>query len=653
MTKKTILAARASFATAFALFAAGCEPTDPQAAAAGWTPPEAWRFPLVAGSEFVPYASGFNEPCFAPKAWPESFLAMATETRMSPKKVGPGRWRWELEKFSPVKDAEGRNRPFVLNYYPRANVRGRVFLTDKVEVDAAAYAKWRAEHPEFIGFQLTEWLNDANWVTWDTTMKSLTTGMRRPELRMTTNEVEAVLASPRYTAKREASKTGDRRRYVNEYLKGEFDRAVEIYYGDVEKLVALEGLACCDHLVADWGAGTLAIETSRNHNFWQIQMMFCRGAARQFRRPWMWYIASFFSGYDSNGKRMNQGNLSAKTPDKGISMSAVKRATYLTYLAGASGYRREGGIESVYFLDGEGGRRLSPEGELYDEFWKYTRRNPRGIPYQPVAILSSVYRGYFRSGGAAWWDFPKTPADEELDTVMDVVLERKRNIDEPKKRRGVERVMANSKYGDVFDVLAPDCSRTEFFRGAIGNYAWAVLTGDYERSEEMERTLAEYVRGGGRLVLNTTHLTDGLSWARGGEAVRRDASGAAVCTRKPVGKGEVFLFDGHYTAEGLSWLMDGVVASSLPARVSGDVQYGFSRLPGGWQLYLVNNGGVTKFADKAAVYDPKGVEVEVSLGGLPRGSVRELVAGRPFAVDGDRLRMEVPSGEVAVLEFKE
>ncbi len=62
---------------------------------------------------------------------------------------------------------------------------------------------------------------------------------------------------------------------------------------------------------------------------------------------------------------------------------------------------------------------------------------------------------------------------------------------------------------------------------------------------------------------------------------------------------------------------------------------------------------MTKFADKAAVYDPKGVEVEVSLGGLPQGHVRELVADRPFTVEDGRLRIEVPSGDLAVLEFKE
>ena len=131
------------------------------------------------------------------------------------------------------------------------------------------------------------------------------------------------------------------------------------------------------------------------------------------------------------------------------------------------------------------------------------------------------------------------------------------------------------KYGDVFDVLAPDCRRTEFFRRAIGDYAWAVVTGDYERSEEMEQALADYVANGGRLVLNTTHLTDGLAWARGGEAVRRGASGAAVCTRKSVGRGEVFLFEGHYTAEDLVWLMDGVVASSL-LRNMGNNEYKLS-----------------------------------------------------------------------------
>ena len=77
------------------------------------------------------------------------------------------------------------------------------------------------------------------------------------------------------------------------------------------------------------------------------------------------------------------------------------------------------------------------------------------------------------------------------------------------------------------------------------------------------------------------------------------------------------------------------------------------RLPDGWQVYLVNNGGVTKFGDRAEAFDPKGAEVELDLASLGGAvTAAELFSGERLQVRDGKVRLLVPSGDLRIVDVK-
>ena len=604
----------------------------------------------VAGRTFHCFGTSLSPDGKYPPPVTNSFNGMSVEYRIYPARNAKGNWVHDFPSLKEVPAADGTVRPFTLNYYPRIPCRPNVFLTGTLEPMEDAYAAFLASHSNFVGFVTLEWVNDA--------LNPLGGGQnlvknRRKQYRITEEELKSVRARDEYVHCYD-----DRDQFTTNLLKKTFNRIVEVCQGDPKKLWIGEGSFCADHLCADWGAGGIAFETSRNYCFWQIQMMFARGAARQYGLPWYWYVASFFLGYNSDGKWSGQGNQCADTPDRGISRSAVRRVSYLSWLAGASCYQREG-MEHAFYKPGT--HELSEEGEIYDAFWNFTQTHRRGVPYQPVALLVPFNRGYTRAGGLAYKKFAYTHADKMLDAVMSTILEWPKNGDRAAARKGAERVLANSKYGDMFDVLVPNASRRSFFRVAVRNYPVAVLIGDYGDDAEMSDALREYVSGGGTLVLNSAQMTPSLSWARGGTPVRRVGKGTVILTEEPYWcpwtDGErpetgVNIMGVRKSYPEVARTFDDLLARLYPVRVTGEVQYGLNRLPDGWQVYLINNGGVTKFGDKAETFDPKGAEVELDLASLGGAvTATELFSGERLKVRGGKARLVVPSGDLRIVDI--
>ena len=625
-----------------------------------WAPPTEWAPRTIAGRDFHMFGRSLGPGRWEPPAT-NSLLDMSCEYRILPGRAKDGRWSYSVDGLSLLRRQDGAVRPFTLNLFPRIPCRPNVFLVGEMANDEAAYRAFKAAHPEFVGFVDLEWVNDA--------LQPLFGGgnlvnNRVPKYRITQAELAEVLARDDYVHAYD-----DRAQFTTNLLKKSFGRICELCFNDPSKLWIGEGSFCADHLCADWGAGGLAIETTRNYCFWQIQMSFCRGAARQYDLPWYWYVASFFLGYGSDGKWSSKGNQNAWTPEQGISRSAVRRASYMTWLSGATCYQREGMEHAFYRPDTH---ELAEEGAIYDEFWRFAHGRPRGVPYQPVALVVPFMRGYTRQGGLAYKRFAYTHADHMLDVVMSALLDYPRNNRRDAARRGVERVMANSRHGDVFDVLVPDAGRRGFFRTAVMRYPCAVLVGEYGDDAEMEGALKEYVEAGGTLVLNAAQVTDGLRWALGGAVVKTDGAGRPVYSRRPVGRGAVILsherfWSPWYGDENASralgevslgdpvryadveWLFDRLLPRYRPADVDGDVQYGFNRVGNGWHVYLVNNGGVTKFADRQESFDPYGARVTIDVSRIPHTSAVELRSGRRIAERGGVLSVTVPSGDVMVI----
>lgn len=575
----------------------------------------------------------------------------------------------------------------------RAPFNPRRFYTAEFSHDRTEFEKWRKEHPGWLGFFSYEWGNDAyQHIRKPASM--LDPG--RGDKSITSNDLARIL--------RERPKPNTRQEFVENLLRPVFDRVVEWGLGDPADMLLGEGHYCIEHLAGYWGAGKLGIETTRDYMFWQNQMMFCRGAARQFSIPWMWYIASYIGG-SVDGKYVNatlyaENHPTAKYhgPNYGISLSSMKRVTYLTYLSGANWYEREG-MGYTHFLHSCEPMRLSEEGKMYDAFYSFTKRFDRGTPYAPVALLVPANRGYSRLGGKAFGICDYTRPDYMLDALMSVILEFPKNRLLENRKNHVERVMANSRYGDVFDVLTPDFPKQDSFRAVIGDYSVAILVGEYGENAEMESILRSYVDGGGVLVLNAKQLTSGFpasftgvrtaeGWKDGARSftslepvsakvVRSDASGRAVFTSNKFGKGRVIVCAEdwlvpwygddeagqeralkdtqlgepvHYPD--IEWLLGMLEEGFLPVKVHGDVQYGINKTPAGWSVYLINNGGVRKEWDKPQEIAAGGEEVEIDVSAIPHSSVVEHVAGDSVRVDGDRLRVSVPNGDIRVVEIR-
>lgn len=587
----------------------------------------------------------------------ESLATMIDEWRTREERRADGTYRIRLERVRPDPSSE-----FTMNLCARSSFNPKPFYFAEFRHDVDEYRRFRADHPGFLGFECWEWGNDAYMP------------FRRPDRLiacsnnpLTSNELARVLAR--------TPKPADRDAFVRNLLRPTFDRIVDWNFGDAKDLLFGEGHYCTGHLAAYWGAGQIGIETTRDYMLWQIQMMFCRGAARQFAVPWKWYLASFLGatvdGKWCDGTFFAEDQRPRHGPAFGISQSAMKRVTYLTYLAGANYYEREAMTET-HFLLKDGKPRLSCEGEMFDAFHAFTKRVDRGTPYVPIALLVPANRGYTRLAGKAFGLYDYTRPDHMLDAVMGTILDFPSNRLASNETRRVERVMANSRYGDVFDVLTPDFPDSSAFVRTIGDYRAAVLVGEYGENRAMADALGAFVKGGGTLVLSSAQLaTFPVDLARAKPLANPEFSAVRM------GKGVVIVGKTPYLvpwygddAAGrdralkdvalgnpirhpdLEWLFDELERKLLPVRVKGFVQYGINRTADGWLVYLVDNSGVVKKADRPQEIQPGGTEVVVDLSRIPHGEVRELVSGGQVVREGGAVRLTVPHGDIRVISVR-
>ncbi len=588
----------------------------------------------------------------------ESLSSMVDEWRLRESVRPDGTCYFNLSKINPA-----GNRDFILNLRARTGFNAKTFYFGNFVHDRAGYGRFLEKHPNFIGFESWEWGNDAYLP------------IRRPSVltmpsranHLSSNELQQVVSRVRMPP--------DRDGFVEKILRPVFDRISEWHYGDTARLLLGEGHYCIGHLAAYWGVGQIGIETTRDYLFWQIQMMFCRGAANQFDVPWKWYIASYLGG-KLNGA-FKDGSYCAEShgrawhgPEYGISQSAIKRATYLTYLSGANWYEREN-MAGTHFLVKDGPPRLSEEGLMYDRFYGFTRRVKRGRPFVPFALLVPAHRGYTRKAGQAFDKFEYTRPDHMLDAVMSVILDFPRNRQAGNFSNRIERVMANSPYGDVFDALTPDFPDQTSFARTIGDYRAAILAGDYGRNKELETILRKYVKRGGTLVMSSSQFDTFPVEAKLLRPMRNPEFSAAR-----IGKGRVivgrtpFLVpwegEGKEAAEralakirigepcrfrDIEWLIEELEHTILPVKVSGPVQYGINETADGLLVYLINNEGVVKFPDKVQQIAPGGTSVTVDFSRLGSGRVMETVENREVAFRASRVELKVPYGDIRVLKI--
>lgn len=649
------------------------------AAPAAYEIPEAWRAKPFAGGaagDFLMMApvvyprqtNGFED---AVKRY-RCISDMTRTVRFLPKRAKDGSFTYDLSTPVPEKD------PFAVVVYPRVSVYPRDVLFNPVRHDMDAYRKWLAEHPNFIGFMSCEFFNDITMPLRPDGrdhMKRHIFSKDRTQI-ITDEEMDGVCRRPEYLGA-----FGNPQEITTNLVAKYIARLIEMQFGDAKHAMIGEGTFCVNHLAAYGGAGMIGIETTRNYRPYQILEMFCRGTARQFGIPWYWYIASYFHGYHSDGRffpscyRTARKGKPSDGPNFGLSLSAIERTMWKAWLSGAGSYEREAMIESIFETDVMPWK-LSDEGEVYARFYDVVKNNDRGTPYTPVALLVPAARGASRQLGRAYLSNMKcayTHPDHMTDAVIASALDFAANMKMSAMKEGVERVMCNSKYGDLFDAVTPDFEDQTTFRRVLPSYPCAILCGEYGENRELRDILRGWVENGGTLVLSSAQLrtfpVDMASLkplANPKFLEARTGKGRVIVGSEPYltaweGKDEADAAKRSLAAidvgeprrfADIEWLLDELSRRFAPVTVKGDVQWGLNRTDEGWLFWCINNAGVIKFADKHQVIKPGGSALEVDVSRLGISSARDILSGKAAEVSGGRLRTVVPYGGTAIYRLK-
>lgn len=288
-----------------------------------WQAPEAWKLKKIKGADFYfQFEFYLKQLSLSPAVYTGAFLpGYLQELEKYPKNIQrlssmdcfqdvqyhfylreekqpDGTYTFPLNSL-PLDLKRVRGKPFMIDSFSRPGL-AQIYYLARFRHDQQTYQDWLKEHPEFLGFMTCEWGNDALLLHQPNRHGGILPGSSR--FAITQQDINRLIAEKYPRPK-------DRDEHISILLKKTYERVVEYSFDDPSKLWIGEGHWCIGHLPAYWGAGAIGIETTRNYVFWQNQMMFCRGAARQFGIPWYWWIASYFEGYDSKGNRTAKGSL--------------------------------------------------------------------------------------------------------------------------------------------------------------------------------------------------------------------------------------------------------------------------------------------------------------------------------------------------------
>ena len=473
--------------------------------------------------------------------------------------------------------------------------------------DRAGYAAWKAAHPNFMGFlALAECDSDFSY------LYRYRSCIRYPEIG---GDLQGRFPK--------GQPSDGRGRHFNWVMRAAAE-AREFHFGETNLWMMCSNYASYCHLFAAAGAcGVFYEATSQGPASWTLAAAYARGASRQFGIPFAWYCAHYYSGYSRDGRKLVGENrwaekclpptaYRAARPHRGASRSLLSRQAHLGWLAGAVRLQMEH-WERLFTMEKDGRRVLSPEGEDFDALYALSRKLDAGDPITPLAVLVPFaepldtqlrFTGEFRDKTSQKTIFRELVRSPETDDVLE------------NRIRGEQGCLHNSPHACMYDVLCPDAGQSPAsFLRALKRYPYALLAGfGFDERRLDAKSLAEYVRGGGTLVVTDEGLARRFTPAAG-------AKGRVLhvpCEREALGA-----------------MFARIQGERLPVKVAGDCLFGENKVADGYLVWIFNNNGVEKYCDEPEKLDEsKTSHVELSR------------AGKTLAVD-------VPPGGIKLVEWKE
>lgn len=390
-----------------------------------------------------------------------------------------------------------------------------------------------------------------------------------------------------------------------------------VAYGN--KVLSVTGHSHYEAYAGEWGADIIGIELGIPA-FSQSKLAFSRGASKQWNKPFAVQISPWLGGFRTTA---------GAGVDNGHSASYYKRAFLHAWMSGAMMVTAEGSYTIWYEDTSWAGNAHKTNAQSVADIM-FTK--DRGTPFNPVAIVIDHLTGYSPYWtGKTWGKLTETTSDLELYNL----LEKQIFPDAYNIRTGAtagnpeDRFFVPTPHAEMFDVYL-----SNFKPEVLSQYSSVLLFSDITFNEHLINNLKEIVTAGVKLVIQPRHQS-----ALGASYSEIDALGDVEVL------GAITTDENGVTPVGISVARLGqFVSDYMPFTVDGNVQWRVNAISGGYLVELINNRGVTKTGNTAAIID-NGEDIFVTVTpAFTPSSITEWMTG------GTSLTLNVPSGEVRIIE---
>jgi hypothetical protein len=492
------------------------------------------------------------------------------------------------------------------------------------------------------------------------------------------------------------------------------------------------------HALAEWGSRLIGMETAAVQPMIAMRIAFTRGAARQYGGAFLYYHAPNFG--DTATTFTKTQNFAGPDyffhshygPTTGPSLSWYRKSYYLYYMSGVSAIYLEQGFDQ-FFKPGPGEHpfQLNPLGRITNEFVRFAEKHAsRGTPYTPVAFLLDPAHGWEMT------DYPQWPFEVSQIDRSDRALRELFGaayypgpVREGEPASGERQAFVPGIFGDIFDVIVASAGES---RGSsptvregsdgfpakaqrrkaaharippspLDPYRAVVVGGRIDWTSDWAQRLADYVRNGGTLVINSAQvkglpadllgvrLTGATAEAHNAKCLspnepeqdlsgqifrydRAEAKGAEILIAVPtgdplvtvnkVGRGRLvfvalpdLLGEDERITPFAAHLLAHLFSYATPIKVDGDVEYLINRTDHGWVVTLFNDNGVFKPQQGLAQFDRTAVvTATINLRGKGIASAREWTGEQNLEIarrSEDSVTLKVAPGGLAVVELIE
>src|SRR5205814_3185487 len=327
---------------------------------------------------------------------------------------------------------------------------------------------------------------------------------------------------------------------------------------------------------------------------------------------------------------------------------------------------------------------------------KFARKHPdRGTPYTPIAFLLDPAHGWEMT------DYPQWPFGVSQINKSDRALRElfgaayyPGSVREGEPASGERQSFVPGIFGNIFDVLV--ASQTH--KDAIDAYAALIAGGRIDWSNEWATTLADYVRKGGVVVLNSAQIkglpadflgvrllgTTGEAHnarclskdespqdlhggifrfehveMKGAEILIATPSNEPLVTINKLGRGKVvfvavpdLLGEDERITTFAAHLLTHLAADATPVKVDGEVEYLINRNSHGWVVTLFNDNGVFKPQQGLAQVDRSAIaKVNLSLRAGKISAATEWSSDQTLSIRNESVSITIPAGGIAVVEL--